>query len=111
MGRYADYDCQTCGACCCNAADNEAAGVRLWVEVDAEERLLRQRKIKDRHIVRDADGLAHLRMDDQGRSTALRGRLGRDVRCSIYEVRPRACRRVQPGDPDCERARLERGIG
>jgi len=32
------------------------------------------------------------------------------VHCAIYAQRPRGCKRVQPGDEACLRARRERGI-
>jgi Fe-S-cluster containining protein len=102
-------DCLSCGACCLNAPANQHAGVRAWVEVDADERVLRRARLT-KLWRRDPDGAIHLRLDDRGRCVALRGRLGERVRCSIYEVRPRACRRVQPGDGECRRARREHGI-
>ncbi len=111
MDPRADYDCQACGACCCNSSENAAEGTRWWVEIGERERILSHRKVAQRHVHRDDDGVAHLRMDDRGRCTALRGALGQRVSCAIYEVRPRACRRVEPGSQDCERARRERLIG
>jgi len=51
-----------------------------------------------------------MRMVDGGRCIALRGSIGRQVRCSIYDVRPRPCRRVQAGDPSCLRARADAGL-
>ena len=103
-------DCRTCGACCCNTDENRAEGYPWYVEVEPGCTLLRRADLVQRHVVPDADGIPHLRLDDAGRCTALEGRLGRSVRCTIYAHRPRGCRRVQPGDADCLRARRERGI-
>ena len=103
------FDCLACGACCLNAPANERAGVRAWVEVERDERILRRARLT-KLWRRDDDGAIHLRLDDRGRCVALRGQLGVRVSCSIYEVRPRACRRVQPGDGECRRAREEHGI-
>ena len=107
----ADYDCQACGACCCNPLENAAEGSHWWVEIADDERILSLRKVAPRHVHRDADGVPHLRRDDRGRCTALRGKLGDRVRCAIYDSRPRACRREERGSAECARARTERGIG
>lgn len=105
-----DLDCQTCGACCCNPLENEREGFRSWVEVRADEPLLKRKDLVRKLVVVDDDQLAHLKLDREGRCIALRGALGRRVSCSIYALRPKPCRRVQPGDKDCIRYRRERGI-
>lgn len=102
-------DCLTCGACCCNPAENRAEGFRDWVALDPRDLLLRRRAAQ-RLVVFNADGEPHLRLDGDGRCVALRGSVGRRVFCSIYEIRPRACRRVEPGDARCLRYRAERGL-
>ncbi len=103
-------DCQRCGACCCNPSDNRAEGFDDWIEVESGAPLLRRRRLASL-VARGANGRPHLRVDGQGRCVALRGQLGQRVRCTIYPVRPRACRRVMPGDPDCLQSRLDRGLG
>lgn len=105
----ASLDCQTCGACCTNADENRREGFRDWVEVDRRDVLL-SRRVAARLVVYNADGVPHLRLDDQDRCVALRGKLGQRVFCSIYEIRPRACRRVEAGSPRCLQYRAERGI-
>jgi len=100
------FDCQRCGACCCNARDNREEGFGDWVEIERGAPLLRRRQLSDL-VVRGEDGRPHLRLDDNGRCAALRGRVGDSVRCTIYSVRPRPCRRVEPGDSDCLRARAD----
>ncbi len=104
-----DFDCLACGACCCSPDDNRSEGVSWWVEIGPDERILRQRKTTERYVIRDPEGVAHLRMHDH-RCAALRGKLGQHVHCVIYEARPRACRRVEAGDESCRQYRLERGI-
>ena len=77
-----------------------------WVEVERGAVLLRRRRLGDL-VVRGEDGRPHLRLDEGGRCVALQGRVGDSVRCTVYAVRPRACRRVEPGDSDCLRARAD----
>jgi Fe-S-cluster containining protein len=106
----ATYDCTACGACCCNSDENRAEGFRDYVEVRPDEALAGRPELLRRVAVAGADGAIHLRLDPTHRCVALRGPLGRRVACVIYPHRPTACRRVQPGDADCVRARRERGI-
>lgn len=105
------YDCQACGACCCNPDENRAEGYPWYVEVQADSRLLQREELRKRYVVRDSEGVPHLRLDPSGRCVALRGRLGQYVSCAIYADRPRGCRLVEPGTPRCLQARRERGLG
>ncbi len=102
-------DCQRCGACCHNSAQNLREGSEDWIEVADDETIVRRRR-GAALLVRGADGHHHMKLVDGGRCIALRGSIGKHVTCSIYDVRPRPCRRVQPGDPDCMRAREELGL-
>ncbi len=105
------WDCQRCGACCCNPAVNEAEGTPFYVEVDnPRSKLLSRADLRARHVVDDPDGVPHLRLDPSGRCAALVGKLGRQVRCTVYPHRPRGCRRVEPGDAECLTARAHKGI-
>lgn len=104
------YDCTRCGACCANPRENEAEGFRRWVEVERGAPLLRRRDLVKKLVVVDDDGAMHLRLDSEGRCLALRGAIGRQVRCEVYALRPAACRRVQAGGDDCRRYRAERGL-
>ena len=103
------FDCEKCGACCCNAASNRHEGYEGYIEIDdARSRLVADAGLR-RKYVREVDGAAHLRLVDN-RCAALRGAIGRRAWCVVYAHRPRACRRVQPGDGDCLRARREQGV-
>ncbi len=42
--------------------------------------------------------------------TALDGRVGECVSCSIYEARPRSCRSFKAGSEECKLARQEAGV-
>lgn len=106
----AALDCLACGACCTNPDENRREGVHEWVELGPRDVILRRRR-GERLVVRDAAGVPHLRLDPSGRCVALRGRIGQRVSCSIYEIRPRACRRVEPGSDRCLQYRRERGLG
>lgn len=106
----APLDCQACGACCTNPDENRAEGFTSYVEVPASSPLLARDDRRKRYVVRDADGVPHLRLDPSGRCAALLGPLGRRVRCAIYADRPRGCRLVEAGSPRCLQARRERGI-
>lgn len=104
------YECQTCGACCCNTDENRAANYRWYIEIEGGSPLLARPHLAARYVEEDHEGLPHMRLDADGRCSALDGRLGHSVGCMVYPHRPRGCRRVQPGDEDCLRARKERGI-
>lgn len=104
------YDCRTCGACCVNLPENQAEGFVSWVEIEEDDPLLGHPDLVPKLVVRDADGVPHLRLLEAGRCAALSGGVGRRVSCRIYSVRPSPCRRVQAGDPLCERYRTAHGI-
>jgi Fe-S-cluster containining protein len=104
----AKLDCRRCGACCKNLPSN--GGFTWWVEVAPDDALLDRVDLVRKHVVRDADGVPHLRIAGDGRCLALRGAFGRSVDCAIYHHRPSPCRRVQPGDALCLRYRAEHGL-
>lgn len=105
-----EYDCQSCGACCVNLPANRAEGFVYWVEIEPGDAILARTDLVKKLVVRDPDGVPHLRIADDGRCLALRGALGDDVTCTIYHQRPSPCRRVQPGDALCKRYRVDHGI-
>ena len=109
-------DCQHCGACCCNLPSNQAEGFIDWVEIEPRAPLLRRPDLVAKLVRYSEDGVPHLRQvrsDANSASSsciALRGALGRDVYCTIYHLRPRPCRTVQPGDGSCLEARRAHGL-
>jgi Fe-S-cluster containining protein len=103
-------DCTRCGACCTNPDENRAEGYREYVTVVPREALLKHPKLVERYVVYNGAGEAHLKLDAGQRCCALRGGLGKRVRCEIYALRPAPCKRVEAGSTACLRARAERGI-
>jgi Fe-S-cluster containining protein len=110
VGAITQSECTRCGACCCNARDNQAEGSREWVVVTDEDVILASPRLARRLVVVNEEGERHLRLDPDGRCLALRGRLGVRVECSVYRERPAACRIVEAGSEECLQARRERGI-
>jgi len=105
------FDCQACGACCCNTDENRAEKYVDYVEVTPRSSLRRHPALLRRLTIVNAEGERHMRLRGaEQRCVALEGRLGERVFCAIYELRPAACRRVQPGSRECRRDRRERGI-
>jgi Fe-S-cluster containining protein len=105
------FDCQSCGACCCNTDENRAEAYVDYVEVKPRAPLSRHPRLLRRLTVVNAEGERHMRLRGaEQRCVALDGRLGQRVSCSIYELRPPACRAVKPGSRECRRDRRERGI-
>jgi Fe-S-cluster containining protein len=103
-------DCTRCGACCTNPDENRAEGYVDYVEVLAKDSLLAEPDLVRRLVVYNGAGEPHLRLHQDGRCLALRGRLGHRVRCTIYEHRPTACRKVEPGSERCLAHRCERQL-
>ncbi len=106
------FDCQACGACCCNTARNVAAGTRDYVEVTRKDRLFQeQRPLLRTLAVEREQGLFYLKLvGDEQRCIALEGELGAGVRCGIYALRPAGCRQVESGDEECLNARRRHGL-
>ena len=106
----ADWDCKACGACCVNVPDNRAQGYTYYIEIKPGDRLLERRDLVHKHVVYDPEGVPHLKLAHDGRCLALSGTIGTKATCSIYRERPTPCRRLQPGDPLCLKARATHGI-
>ncbi len=83
---------------------------RDYVEVERGDGLLAARdllrQLADR---RDRAWFMKLKGDEQ-RCVALDGVVGDRVGCGIYALRPRGCRRVNPGDSECTAARKLHGL-
>ncbi len=104
------YDCVRCGACCYNVDRNRAIGYVDYVEVEKRDAIRKDKKLLALYVYKNEDGVPHMKLDARQRCSALAGTLGRKVGCEIYAVRPAGCRRLEPGDAECRRARRERGI-
>jgi Fe-S-cluster containining protein len=105
-----EYDCQRCGACCCNPDQNRAEGYVDYVQVKRGDAILERGPLARRLVVVNDAGEMHMRMIHD-RCAALEGKIGKKVTCSIYEVRPTPCRRVEAGSESCLARRRERGVG
>jgi Fe-S-cluster containining protein len=103
------FDCVRCGACCCNIDKNRALGFRDYVEVEPRDKLRKEKRLLPVYVVFNEKNEPHMKLRNH-RCVALKGRIGVKVGCEIYPLRPSGCRRVQPGDAECRRARRERGI-
>lgn len=104
------YDCVRCGACCYNIDKNRALDYVDYVEVEKRDVLRKQKRLLPIYVVKNDDNELHMKLNHLQRCVALKGTLGRKVGCEIYVYRPGGCRRLQPGDAECRRARRERGI-
>lgn len=105
------YDCQSCGACCCNTDENREEKYVDYVQVTARAPLSRNTALLRKLTVLNQKGERHMRMvGREQRCIALSGELGERVSCTIYELRPAACHRVKPGSKECRRDRRERGL-
>lgn len=107
-----EYDCQACGACCANSAPNRREKFIDYVEVVARDKLARRPDLLRTLTVINGQGETHLKLvGREQRCIALAGELGKDVSCTIYDVRPRPCRVVEAGSKECRERRRERRIG
>jgi Fe-S-cluster containining protein len=99
------FDCQACGACCCNTQKNIALRHRGYVEVLPSDALFHE-PVLSKLTVLDDKGVPQMRLvGEEQRCVALSGTLGERVRCTIYDLRPQGCRLVEPGDDECLLAR------
>ena len=104
-------DCQACGACCCNSAVNKSEKFIDYVEVKPKDALFHRRGLVKHLCVVNSIGETHLKLiGREQRCIALAGDLGADVRCTIYEVRPKPCRTVEPGSEECLARRKDQKI-
>ena len=83
------FDCKKCGACC-------AYKDPKWIEVQNDDAV---NIPKDMLQTGDVFDLAMAM--GEGRCCALKGEIGKQVECIIYEFRPSICRSVTPGHALC----------
>lgn len=102
------FDCQACGACCCNTKRNIAVDNRDYIEIEKTDVLLQppHKDVLKRVAHRNAAGHWFMKLvgDDQ-RCINLEGDVGEGVGCGIYKLRATGCKRVEPGDEECLAAR------
>ena len=106
------FDCQSCGACCCNTERNRLEGTLEYVEVTKQDRLYEERRdLLKQLAVRNEAGVFHLRLvGEEQRCVALDGDVGEGVSCTLYPFRPAGCRNVEAGDEECLKARRFHGL-
>lgn len=104
------FDCQSCGACCCNSARNMKVGSRDYVEIERSDALSQSRDLLRELAERRNRAWFMKLVDDEERCVALDGVVGDRVSCSIYVLRPQGCRRVNAGDSECIAARKLHGL-
>jgi Fe-S-cluster containining protein len=103
MAEAAEFDCQSCGACCATyrvsfywgEADDAPGGtvpVALTRPLSPHTRCMQ--------------GTEHLPV----RCVALQGEIGKQVGCGIYAQRSSTCHALQAGSDQCLRARRQHGI-
>jgi Fe-S-cluster containining protein len=102
-----NYDCQSCGACC--ISDFDAVDYVHLLEEDLAR--LTPEEIKTYVYTEQTFGSPQSSMktayDDQGncRCKALKGTVGKNVSCAIYDRRPNVCRNFEPEVNICDYAR------
>lgn len=93
----ADFDCQTCGACCAYSP--------TWPRFSTEDEAALD-LVPASLVSADLSGMRC----EGSRCSALMGEVGAATSCSIYAVRPDVCRACLPGDEDCLMARRRFGL-
>lgn len=96
-------DCQKCGACC---------GYDWEIVVESDESVPKKYLRSVRNVIGfasfEADYLKRMKKAD-GVCAALKGKIGEECTCKIYDRRPSVCREFIPGTPDCLSARSSAG--
>ena len=107
----ATFDCQTCGACCFSPWTGDGY-VRLY-EIDIE-RLLPTGLPVVFQTQENSETITKLgtRPANKGLRACVgfAGGLGRSCSCTIYELRPEACRHFEVGGALCREARQRAGL-
>lgn len=112
--KAAALDCRKCGACCVA----ETRGARYYVHLAKRDvaRLPPKYKLsvvrvgwEDTWWANEA-ALGTKRTSAAARCVALRGTVGRGVRCDCYEQRPSLCRTFVVGGAGCLQARADAGL-
>lgn len=100
--------CQSCGACCVYYFTDENYAPSAGEHEDELEFLLGLARYSCRH---EETILKRKRVGGHWQCKALAGEFGAGtVRCSIYKIRPDACREFEPLSENCLEARRALGI-
>ena len=110
------FDCQACGACCLSSS--WGSGREVFVDVSDEDAERIEAKKPGLLVPLRPQGwyfnpnrfAMRIKNDAHGRCAALRGRVGEKVSCTVYKVRPEACRTFEPGSDECLDARARRMV-
>lgn len=99
-----ELDCRTCGACCSPERSDA-----LYVGLTKLDLARLTHRWRSRNTAQDA---ILTKLDPVGHCVcvALRGTIGHQVSCAIYERRPDECRRLTAGSRDCLSARRQAGL-
>jgi hypothetical protein len=103
------FDCTACGACCHNPDENRAEGYVDYIPVRERDPLWHRDELVRKLVVLNDRGEGHMRLE-RDRCAALRGTIGRRAMCAVYDLRPAACRKIEPGSERCLQYRRERGL-
>ena len=99
-------DCRSCGACC-----GPPYVADQYIDLTDADVARLSTHYKRAHVKRrPAAALATKCTNDGVVCVALRGYLGVNVSCAIYERRPDACRAFRPGSRTCLRLRAAVGL-
>lgn len=81
-------NCRTCGACCLNPLDDK------WIEVTESDSI-------NPHLLQEGDITPYSMKQIYGRCVCLKGEIGKNTKCMIYEDRPAICKWFQSETPAC----------
>ncbi len=87
--------CLSCGACCAYSQE----WPRFSLETETEILAIKAAFVGERGMRCIGD-----------RCSALKGDVGVETACAVYDVRPHVCRSCEAGDPECNIARAKFGF-
>ena len=106
-------NCIECGACCVSDYDAVDYVHMLHEEADAFEAEGHEEMV-NQNTNRFGETMPSLKTayDSRGncRCIALRGTIGEQVNCSVYDLRPKVCRKFKAGSGACYMARRAVGL-
>jgi Fe-S-cluster containining protein len=91
MEQVDNFDCKSCGACCCFKWSWPVLRRDRLDAVNIPKEMVRT----DFPLMKTIDN----------RCIALDGKVGKSVCCKVYDDRPNSCRQFEPGSDLCREAR------